>query len=272
MHCSLTKVRPKEISNIIPCGSFIHRANNCFFFVCPVICIYGYCHSLSCMGFYLDTCATNFMIRDDKMMQLVAPDKEPITPFVRTVRSLYKDCRVSSVLVIGGTGDYFDVADNVLVMDSYKCFDATEKAKSIVANSKNSSTLPHTASQSIVFQPIKSQRFINGSAFKPNGKVKAISKDSISFGETDLDLNCLEQIVAKSQTAAILAALQRLPDLAKKGQSLRATLKELDKRIDNEGLYSLVPDQFHGGMARPRLYEIAGAINRLRRHSSITQG
>ena len=71
------------------------------------------------------------MIRDDKMMQLVAADKEPITPFVRIVRSLYDDCQVSSVMVIGGTGDYFDVADNVLVMDSYMCLDATERAKTI---------------------------------------------------------------------------------------------------------------------------------------------
>lgn len=32
-----------------------------------------------------DTCATNFMIRDEKMMRLVAKDKEPITPFVQKV-------------------------------------------------------------------------------------------------------------------------------------------------------------------------------------------
>ena len=224
------------------------------------------------MEMYLDTCATNFMIRDDKMMQLVAADKEPITPFVRTVRSLYDDCQVSSVLVIGGTGDYFDVADNVLVMDSYKCFDATEKAQMIVANSKRSSALPHAASQSVVFRPVKRKRSINGNAFAPNGKVKTISQDSISFGETELDLKCLEQLVSKAQTTAISAALQRLPDLSERGKSFRDTLNELDKRIDNEGLDCLTPGQCHGGMARPRLYEIAGAINRLRRDNSITQG
>ena len=53
-----------------------------------------------------DACATNFMIRDDKMMQLVAPDKEPITPFVRKVRSPYEDLGISSILVVGGTVDY----------------------------------------------------------------------------------------------------------------------------------------------------------------------
>jgi predicted ABC-class ATPase len=212
------------------------------------------------------------MIRDDKMMQLVAADKEPITPFVRVVRSLYDDLDVSSVLVIGGTGDYFDVADNVLVMDCYKCIDATEKAKMIVANSKESSTLPHMASQSNIFRPLKGNRNINGQAFTPNGKVKTITRDQISFGKTELDLKCLEQLVSKAQTTAISAALQRLPEMSRRDQSFKDTLCEIEKRINNEGLDCLTPGQCHGQMARPRLFEIAGAINRLRRDNSITKG
>ncbi|KAI2512327.1 putative ATPase of the ABC class [Fragilaria crotonensis] len=78
-----------------------------------------------------DTCATNFMIRDKKMMQLVSADKEPITPFVHKVRSLFEDHSVSSILVIGGSGDYFSVADTVVMMDTYKCFDVTARAKEI---------------------------------------------------------------------------------------------------------------------------------------------
>jgi predicted ABC-class ATPase len=212
------------------------------------------------------------MIRDDKMMQLVAEDKEPITPFVRTVRSLYDDCGISSILVIGGTGDYFDVADSVLVMDSYKCIDATEKAKKIIAEAKNASGLPHKASNSVVFRRSKRRRIINGGIFAPNGKVKATAQDSISYGETEVELSHLEQIISKSQTTAIANALQRLPDIARKGTPLCEVLSEIDKRIEVDGLDCLTPDQFHGGMARPRSYEIAGAINRLRRENGIVQG
>ena len=43
---------------------------------------------------------------------LVAKDKEPITPFIAKVRPLV-DRGVSCILVIGGSGDYFDVADVV---------------------------------------------------------------------------------------------------------------------------------------------------------------
>ena len=205
------------------------------------------------------------------MMQLVEGDKEPITPFVRVVRSLYDDLQVSSILVIGGTGDYFDVADNVLVMDSYKCVDATEKAKMIVAHSKKSSALPHMASQSNVFRSLKGTRSINGNAFDPNGKVKTMTRDQISFGETELDLRCLEQLVSKAQTTAIANALQQFPKVCKKGQSFKETLHEMENYINDEGLDYLTPGQFHGQMARPRLFEIAGAINRLRRDNTVAK-
>ena len=206
------------------------------------------------------------------MMQLVEGDKEPITPFVRVVRSLYDDFQVSSILVIGGTGDYFDVADNVLVMDSYQCMDATEKAKMIVANSKTSSALPHTASQSNSFRSLKGTRRMNGNSFPPQGKVKTVTRDQISYGETELDLRCLEQLVSKAQTNAIAAALQQVPKLCKKDQSFKETLGEMEKHINNEGMDFLTPGQFNGQMARPRQFEIAGAINRLRRDSTVTKG
>jgi predicted ABC-class ATPase len=61
-----------------------------------------------------DTAATNFMIRDRRMQQLIAKDKEPITPFIDKVRQLYTDYGVSTILVMGGSGDYFDVADTVI--------------------------------------------------------------------------------------------------------------------------------------------------------------
>jgi predicted ABC-class ATPase len=151
------------------------------------------------------------MIRDDKMMQLVAPDKEPITPFVRIVRSLYDDMGISTILVVGGVGDYFDVADNVVIMDAYRCHDATERAKQIVADSK--SQMPHTASAGVPFRPIR-PRTLNGMQFAANGKVKVASQSTISYGETELDISGLEQLVSKAQTAAIANALQRIPSIS----------------------------------------------------------
>ena len=70
-----------------------------------------------------DTAATNFMIRSAAMQRLVAPEKEPITPFIAKVRALADSgpeggSGVSSILVLGGSGDYFAVADTVIAMES----------------------------------------------------------------------------------------------------------------------------------------------------------
>ena len=46
-----------------------------------------------------DTSATNFMIRDGRMAQLVSDEKEPITPFIRKIRSLYCELGISTILV-----------------------------------------------------------------------------------------------------------------------------------------------------------------------------
>ena len=250
-----------------------------------------------------DTCASNAMIRDRKMMQLVASDKvreilyaiafvpcvtifvpqgalvchlynelflqEPITPFLHVVRSLYDDKGISSVLVIGGAGDYFDKADTVVMMDCYKCMDVTERAKAIVAN--NPPQPGDETSNSVPFRSFR-PRHVIGNAFSANGKVKVVSRGVVTYGDTELDLSALEQIVSKSQTTAISNALQRLPSVALDARrTLAETVWEIEKIIDEQGLDALAPNQFQGAMSKPRRFEIAGAINRLRRDQSVVQ-
>jgi hypothetical protein len=154
------------------------------------------------------------------------------------------------------------------VLDSYVCGDATEKAKTIVANNK---AFYPEAPKSVLFKPISRTRIVNGIAFSPNGKVKTISQDSISYGAIELDLRCLEQLVSKSQTTSIANILQRLPILATNGKPILKVLGDLEGRIDAGGLDSVAPGQCNGGMSRPRSFEIAGAINRLRSQNSIYQ-
>ena len=50
---------------------------------------------------------------------LVSKDREPITPFISKIRALAAR-GVSTVLVIGGCGDFFDVADTVIAADSFR--------------------------------------------------------------------------------------------------------------------------------------------------------
>ena len=84
-----------------------------------------------------DTSATNLLIRDARMRALVEDGREPITPLVDRIGALSAERGVSTVLVMGGSGDYLDVADRVLLMETrplsatkrWRLLEIVEKAK-----------------------------------------------------------------------------------------------------------------------------------------------
>ena len=78
-----------------------------------------------------DTSATNFMIRDERMRKLVR--REPISPFIETVRPLHRSLGVSTVVVVGGVGDYLYVADRVILLEEYGAYDVTARAGEVIA-------------------------------------------------------------------------------------------------------------------------------------------
>lgn len=200
-------------------------------------------------------------------MQLVAPEKEPITPFVSIVRSLYDEHCISTVLVVGGSGDFFEPADNILVLDCYKCTDMTQRAKEIVVNAQDSRQSLPAKKQFHTARP----RSLIGNKIAANGKVKVLSQERISYGESELNISFVEQVVGKSQSEAILNALQYLSTQNHSNQTLKEYLLSLEKKLDSEGLSSLTPAQFNGVMSRVRTLEIGAAINRLRRPNSLVQ-
>lgn len=66
-----------------------------------------------------DTCATNFLVSDLRMRQLVNQDHEPIIPLTSRIRQLYKDKGVSSIMVTGACFDFLELADLVIEMRNY---------------------------------------------------------------------------------------------------------------------------------------------------------
>ena len=87
-----------------------------------------------------DTSATNFMVRDELMAQVVSRDKEPITPFISRIRDLYERAGVSTILVAGSSGAFFHIADTVIQMDRYVPQEITAQAKAVVAAFADSGT------------------------------------------------------------------------------------------------------------------------------------
>jgi predicted ABC-class ATPase len=216
-----------------------------------------------------DTSATNFLVRDARMQALVQHEHEPITPFVERVRELYEVLGVSTVLVMGGSGDYFDVADRVIRLCDYRTADVTGEAREI-ARLQPSGRRSEAISALRAFTP----RAPLAASFDPARGRKAVklgapSRDEIRFGHEDIDLQAVPQLVDRSQTRAIAAALHLASQRFMDGKTpLAEVLDQLDALLDEAGLDVL--DPFHqpgrhpGRFARPRRFEIAAAINRIR--------
>lgn len=221
-----------------------------------------------------DTCATNFMIRDTKMMQLVACDKEPITPYIRVVESLKEEYDISTILVVGGTGDYFHVADHVLIMESYRCIDATVRAKQIALQHDTEGVVSTTPARFVT--PRKRYPILH--KMQCQGKIKVLARNIISYGDTEIDLSMTEQIISKYQANAIASILKYLSSSSSSSEIVKRKDSTLNEILDEmDALLNTGADGFHrigsmnGSFLRPRKLEIGAAINRLRIHSCIEQ-
>ena len=96
-------------------------------------------------------------------------ETEPITPFLHRVRLLLEERNVSTILVAGSCGDFFDVADTVLKMQEYRCQDVTSRAKQIAQQMPSASS--PLSSESGVFAKQTIPRRIDLTSLQPRGKV-----------------------------------------------------------------------------------------------------
>ncbi len=213
-----------------------------------------------------DTSATNFMVRDARMQALVAKDKEPITPFIDRVRELYTEQGISTILVMGGSGDYFDVADHVIMMDHFRPVDVTAEAKEIIrtwpSQRRREAPAPFTPPPARIPQP---ESFPRPKPGKPL-KVQAKGLHHISFAKHTIDLSLVEQLVDESQTRAIAAALVTgLGRYIDGHHSLEEIVEAFERDIFEHGLDRLASGRHpRGDLAWPRRFEVAATINRLR--------
>jgi predicted ABC-class ATPase len=215
-----------------------------------------------------DTSATNFMIRDRRMQLLVPPDREPITPFVDRVRELHARRGVSCVLVIGGSGDYLDVADTVVRMVDYLPEDATEEARRVAAEHPTGRVMAEPSRAGTTPLPPAPRRVVRGSLDARRGRrsvyVRVPDGRTLLFGEGTIDLVAVEQLVSRAQARAIGLALAYVASrLGAGGATVPELLDMVEAAVAAGGLDTLEP-WLVGDLAEFRRHELAAALNRLR--------
>jgi predicted ABC-class ATPase len=218
-----------------------------------------------------DTAATNFMIRDRRMQELIAKDKEPITPFIDKVKQLYADCGVSTILVMGGSGDYFDVADTVIAMENFQADDVTEKAKEIAIKYSISRAVEGGENFGEITQRVPIPASLDPSLGRRDVRVKVRDVDELAFGTEEIDLGAIEQIVDRGQLRAIAAAMVYAKQQYMDGKRTLSEIIDLVMAdIDAQGMDILSPFP-EGDFAMFRRFEFAAVINRVRSLSVVAK-
>lgn len=237
-----------------------------------------------------DTSATNFMVRDELMQEVISSDKEPITPFLERVRELYEVSGISTILVAGSSGAFFYVADYILQMDNYHAVDITSKTKELCEKHKapriksagykapdfnrvldysKNGTNPRAKSN----DTDSSNAADRNNARRNNGrggrhehiKIKSFGKESFSLDKQSVNVRYIEQLVDDEQTV-MLAYMMRyiIENMSGRKITVRETADTVMKLYDRDGFAAFCTGCVPCGLAVPRKQELYACINRYR--------
>ena len=210
-----------------------------------------------------DTSATNLLIRDSRMRELVAAEREPITPLVDRITALFRRRGVSTVMVMGGSGDYLDVADRVLLMDAYHLRDVTEQARRVVAGQPR----PLTGLEDFAEPRQRVPEPAPPRTRRGPVRTRAHGTSTLVLDREDIDISDVGGVTDPGQAEAIAYALRALLEQRFDGVSpLRECLDDLEALLDEEGLDALTDERERPAfLVRPRMVDVAAAVSRYRK-------
>jgi len=211
-----------------------------------------------------DTAATNFMIRDRRMQALVPREGEPITPFVDRIRQLHDEWGVSSVLVLGGSGDYLETADTVVGMRDFRAHDLTDRAREVAAELPTGRQPERTGRLERPRPRVPRPGTVELRRGRRPVHLKVRDRGSLVLGREELDIAAVEPVVSWAQANSIgRALLLILTELVDGTRSVPQILDSLEDRITTGGL-DVLDDRCPGDLVALRRFEVASSLNRIR--------
>ena len=228
-----------------------------------------------------DTSATNFMVRDEFMQQVISREKEPITPFLERAKELYEKAGISTILVAGSSGAFFYIADYILMMDHYHPVDITGRVKELCQEH----TAPRVQAPGFVlpdFQRVlpafrggrkgggrdwhgREKKGREDGGRQERMKVKSFGLESFSLDKEEVNVRYLEQLLDPEQVTA-LAYLMRfgLEQAVDGKRSVRGAVEAIWKQWEKEGWKPFCSAFIPCGLAKPRIQELYACIDRFR--------
>lgn len=237
-----------------------------------------------------DTSATNFMVRDAFMQQVISRDKEPITPFIERVRDLYETAGISTIMVAGSSGAFFYIADHILLMDCYRAVDITEQVKTLCAEQPAiHTTVPEFLLPE--FQRVlpayrrkqadrpdyrggknagkntgrNSDRTETGTSRHEHMKIKSSGVEAFSLDKETVSVRYLEQLVDSEQTTALAYLLRYCLEQVIDGKrTVQESMQLVMEALESGDWSKFCSPYIPCGLAKPRVQELYACLNRFR--------
>lgn len=206
-----------------------------------------------------------FLCQDSRLKGLASGAEPRFVPLSARARQLADELGIS-IVVAGASSvtEFIPVADTVLRIDNHQVFDVTKEAKQLAVQPTD---LKPEASE--VAKLVERSRWVVPSSIDPSSGrhdavIEAVSLDRLRFGSTEIDLKGIGQLADGYQTATIgLILYYAKVRYMDEGRPIREILDLVDRDLSTEGLECL-SRELRGDLARPRRYEIAAALNRLK--------
>ena len=182
---------------------------------------------------------------------------------------------VSTVLVIGGSGEYLSVADRIFMMEDYIIRDVTEKSKKICSSCG-------ARAEKAVNADWRQHRVLYSDGFSsyPEGcgseRLEVSDMGFIFIGDEMIDVRGLYNIVTERQLDTLGFMLRYLEITNKDTKiDMEKKIDDMYDRIKKEGLDFLYSSYFttcERFLDLPRRHELTAIINRMRKISLKKDG
>ncbi|KAL7276789.1 hypothetical protein RUND412_000213 [Rhizina undulata] len=211
-----------------------------------------------------DTSATNFLMKDRMMMEFIK--KDPIVPYVTKANALFEKHGVSTIIVVGGCGEYLAIADTIISMEEFTAHDRTSAARALLE--KYQDHIPRESVYGAIPDRVPLLPQLHRGKASARGTRSILLKpmptqNGIELSDT-IELGALEQFVETGQVQTCGEALRYL-SMQNPKRSIRDLVGLLKELVDEKGLDALHSEKWLvGDLVRTRELELLGALNRVR--------
>ncbi|MBR6020746.1 MAG: hypothetical protein IK055_11075, partial [Lachnospiraceae bacterium] len=192
--------------------------------------------------------------------------------FTERVNELYEACGVSTILVIGGSGEYLSIADSVYMMDEYVITNVTKEAKALGGDRDDAEQFSENALKSARWSQSRQLLAEGFTPYPEQAAQEKLAVPDIGFiliGDEKIDTRMIQNILCQEQRTAI-GFMIRLMEIRQNTAKvcLTTAVERLLAEIEEKGLdaiYSGFFPECDRFLAMPRLYDLYAVINRMRK-------